>query len=55
VLNEAPMSFLFYVFRGKLVFCRNDQRLADSIEYVLPRYFDRRDFLRHYTREAYAR
>jgi hypothetical protein len=55
VLNGAPVSFLFHVIRGRLVFCRDAERVADHIEYVLPRYFDRRDFLRHYTREAFSR
>ncbi len=54
-LNGAPVSFLFHVLRGRLVFCRDEQRLADMIEFVLPRYFDKRDFLRHYAREAFAR
>jgi len=55
VLNGAPVSFLYHVLRGRLVFCRDADRVADQIEYVLPRYFDRREFLRHYTREAFAR
>lgn len=55
MLNGAPVSYLFHVFRGRLVFCRDAERVADQIEYVLPRYLDRREFLRHYTREAFTR
>ena len=54
VLNDAPVSFLYHVFRGRLVYCVDPERLADRVEYVLPRYFDRCGFLRHYTREAFA-
>jgi len=53
VINGAPVSYLFHVFRGRLIFCRDAERVANHIEYVLPRYFDRREFLRHYTREAF--
>ena len=54
VLNGAPVSLLYHVFRGRLVFCRDAGRLSDDIEYVLARYFDKHEFLRHYTREAFA-
>ena len=54
-LNGAPISFVFHVIRGQLVYCRNEERLAARIEQILPRYFDKREFLNHYTREAFAR
>ena len=55
VLNDAPVTFLFHVFReGRLLFSRNDERLADLMERTVREYLDMEPLLRRATIEAYG-
>lgn len=54
VLNSAPFSFLYHVFRGQLLLSRNENLLTDLLEKVPRWYLDIAPLLRQYTREAFA-
>ena len=55
VLNDAPVTFLFHVFReGRLLLSRNDERLADLMERTVREYLDAAPLLRQATIEAYG-
>ena len=55
VLNDAPVAFLFHVFReGRLLLSRNDERLADLMERTVRDYLDTAPLLRQATIEAYG-
>jgi predicted nucleotidyltransferase len=54
-LAEAPIAFAFHVFRGQLLFSRDDERLADLMEETVRRYLDVEPLVRRATREAFAR
>ena len=55
MLNDAPVSFLFHVFReGRLLLSRNDERLADLMERTVREYLDMEPLLRRATIEAYG-
>ena len=55
VLNDAPVTFLFHVFReGRLLVSRNDERLADLMERTAREYLDMEPLLRRATIEAYG-
>ncbi|MBH0199747.1 MAG: nucleotidyltransferase domain-containing protein [Nitrospira sp.] len=54
VLNEAPLSFLYHVLRGRLVLCRDETFLTDMLEDVARRYLDLAPFLRNSTKDAFA-
>ena len=55
VLNDAPVTFLFHVFReGRLLLSRNDERLADLMERTVREYLDMEPLLRRATIEAYG-
>ena len=55
VLNDAPVTFLFHVFReGCLLLSRNDERLADLMERTVRKYLDMEPLLRRATIEAYG-
>ena len=53
-LNHAPISFVFHALRGRLLFSRDDERLATTIEDTVRRYLDVEPLIRHATREAFA-
>jgi predicted nucleotidyltransferase len=53
-LNGAPVSFLFHVFRGRLLLSRDDARLEDLIERTAHRYLDIAPVLRRSTKDAFA-
>lgn len=55
LINEAPVTFLYHVIRGKLLFCREDDLCLDFIVTVARKYHDIQPILIHYTREAYER
>jgi uncharacterized protein YutE (UPF0331/DUF86 family)/predicted nucleotidyltransferase len=40
ILNVAPVSFLYHVLRGQLLFCRDDAGLAEVMEQAISRYLD---------------
>ena len=55
VLNDAPVTFLFHVFReGRLLLSRNDERLADLMERTVREYLNAAPLLRQATIEAYG-
>lgn len=55
VLNGAPTSFLFHVFRtGRLLVSRDDEQLADLIERTVRDYLDIAPLLRRSTVEAFS-
>lgn len=55
VLNDAPVTFLFHVFReGSLLLSRNDAGLADLMERTVREYLDMEPLLRRATIEAYG-
>ena len=55
VLNDAPVAFLFHVFRaGRLLLCRDDERLADLMERTVREYLDRAPLLRRAAVEAFG-
>jgi hypothetical protein len=53
-INDAPVSFLFHVFRGRLLIVRDESVLARLIERVAREYHDRAPLVRRATREAFA-
>jgi predicted nucleotidyltransferase len=54
VLNGAPLTFLYHVFRGQLLFSRNDELLTTLLEEVARRYLDLAPLLRQATKDAFA-
>ncbi len=54
VLNEAPLSFLYHVLRGRLLVCRDEAFLTATIEDVARRYLDLAPLLRQGTKDAFA-
>jgi predicted nucleotidyltransferase len=54
VINEAPLSFLYHVLRGRLLLCRDEGFLTDMLEDVARRYLDLAPLLRSSTKDAYA-
>ncbi len=55
VLNDAPVTFLFHVFReGRLLLSRNDESLANLMERTVREYLDMAPLLRQATIEAYG-
>ena len=53
-LNHAPIPFVFHALRGRLLFSRDDERLATIIEDTVRRYLDMEPLMRNATREAFA-
>ena len=55
ILDDAPVPFLFHVFRaGRLLFSRDEERLADLMERTVREYLDMEPLLRRATIEAYG-
>jgi uncharacterized protein len=54
VVNDAPVAFLFHVFRGEALLVRNERRLADLIERTARTYHDLAPLLRQAVRDAFA-
>lgn len=54
LLNDAPVGFAYHAFRGRLLFCRDEDLLASVLEETARRYLDSAPMLRHATREAFA-
>lgn len=54
VLNDAPLSFLYHVFRGQLLLCHDEAFLTDLMEDVARRHLDLMPFLRMSTKDAFA-
>lgn len=53
-INEAPLSFLFHVLRGQLLYSRDEVFLTDLMEDVARRYLDLAPLLRSSTKDAFA-
>ena len=54
VLNGRPATFLFHVYRGRVILARNEARLTSELEHTMRTYFDIAPVLRHATREAFG-
>jgi hypothetical protein len=54
ILNVAPVSFLYHVLRGQLIFCRDEELLAEVMERTVSRYLDIAPLVRQTTLEAFA-
>ncbi len=54
ILNSAPVSFLFHVFRGCLLLSRNEALLTNLLENVPWQYLDIASILRQATKEAFS-
>jgi uncharacterized protein len=54
IVNQAPVSFLFHVLRGRALVVRDERFLADLIERTARTYHDRAPLLRRAVREAFA-
>ena len=53
-INDAPLSFRFHVFRGRLLLVRDQLALSGLIEDTARAYHDIAPVLRRATREAFA-
>jgi len=54
VLNFAPPSFLYHVFRGSLLFTRNEDIRTRIVEDAVRRYLDLKFLVRRGVKEAFA-
>lgn len=54
VLNNCPVSFLYRVLKGKLIFDRNPELHAQVFERTVSRYLDMKPLLLRATREAFG-
>lgn len=54
ILNDAPLSFLYQVLRGRLLVCRDEALLSTIIEDVARRYLDLAPLLRQGTKDAFV-
>jgi uncharacterized protein len=52
--NEAPLSFLFHILRGRLLVVNDERLLADAIERTARMYHDQAPLARRATRDAFA-
>jgi predicted nucleotidyltransferase len=53
-LNGRPVSFRFHVYRGELLFARDEEALSRELERTMAEYFDIEPVLRQATREAFG-
>lgn len=54
VLNEAPLSFVYHVLRGRLLVCRDEDLLTSKLEDIARRYLDLAPLLYQGTKDAFA-
>ena len=54
VLNEAPLSFVYHVLRGRLLVCQDEDLLTTMLEDVARRYLDLAPLLHQGTKDAFA-
>lgn len=52
VLNQAPLGFRYHVFRGRLLFSRDDALHAQKVERTVSRYLDLKPLRRRGLKEA---
>jgi hypothetical protein len=55
LVNDAPVSFLFHVLRGRPLVVRDEEILAAVMERTAREYHDRAPRLRQASRDAFAR
>jgi predicted nucleotidyltransferase len=55
ILNDAPVTFLFHVMRGRLILSHNDDLLSTIMENTVRQYLDIAPLLRRSTKEAFSR
>ncbi|MBW2039128.1 MAG: nucleotidyltransferase domain-containing protein [Deltaproteobacteria bacterium] len=55
IINEAPVTFLYHVIKGKLLLCRDEDFCSEFVAIVARKYNDIQPILNHYTKEAYGR
>jgi predicted nucleotidyltransferase len=54
IVNDAPVTFLYHVLRGRLLASRDDDLLAQVFERTVCRYLDMAPLLRRATKEAFG-
>lgn len=54
ILNHAPISFLYHVLRGQLLYCRDEALLTSVIENTAREYLDLAPLIRQSTKDAFA-
>jgi predicted nucleotidyltransferase len=54
-VNDAPVSFLFHVLRGRALVVRDEDLLATLMERTAREYHDRAPLVHRATRDAFAR
>jgi len=54
VLNYAPVSFLYHVIRGRLIFERDEDMRASFMENTIRVYLDIKHLIHRSTKEAFA-
>ncbi len=54
VLNEASLSFVYHVLRGRLLVCHDEDLLTSKLEDVARRYLDLAPLLYQGTKDAFA-
>ncbi|MDP3089165.1 MAG: nucleotidyltransferase domain-containing protein [Nitrospira sp.] len=54
VLNEAPLSFVYHVLRGRLLVCHDEDLLTSKLEDIARRYLDLAPLLYQGTKDAFA-
>jgi predicted nucleotidyltransferase len=52
ILNQAPLGFRYHVFRGRLLFSRNEPLRTKLLEETLARYLDLQPLQQHALKEA---
>ena len=52
--NEAPVSFLFHIFRGRLLVATDEKLLVELLERTARAYHDQAPLVRRATRDAFA-
>lgn len=54
VLNFAPVSFLYHVLRGKIIFERDEDLRSEIVEQTVRRYLDIKPIIKKGIQEAFA-
>lgn len=54
ILNYAPVSFLYHVVRGELIFVRNEDVRVGVVENTVRRYLDIKPLIRRGIKEAFV-
>lgn len=54
IVNDAPVTFLYHVIKGRPLVCRDPNFFSDYITLILRKYLDLKPILEHYTKETYS-